>query len=306
MSDEERPCPVCGELKGRVALRGSDHREGLGGDFAVLVCADCGLGRTQPMPDDLDAWYPASYQQHVADGLTARVVNRAIRIGAGGRKLVPRLVPDAELGGPVAPGARVLDVGAGNGNAVRALAAVGANAHGVEPDEGGVAAAGQAGCHTVEHGTLEHSALRNQHWDLIRFFHVVEHLPDPVATLSVARGCLADGGRLVVAVPNFGSAGRRLFRRSWDGLELPRHLQHFTSGSLRRTLDAAGFDVESLRTTPLFGVLPGSLDAYTSGGQRQRGWGNALPVRALAYPVEVALATLGLGDGLVAVARAKA
>ena len=306
MSDEERPCPVCGERRGRVALRASDHREGLGGDFSVVVCADCGLGRTQPIPADLNAWYPASYQQHVADGLTARVVNRAIRIGAGGGRLVPHLVPDAELGGVVASGARVLDVGAGNGNAVRALGAVGANAHGVEPDEGGVAAAVRAGCHTIEHGTLEDSAFRDERWDLIRFFHVVEHLPDPVATLSVARECLADDGRLVVAVPNFGGAGRRLFRKSWDGLELPRHLQHFTRGSLRRTLDAAGFDVESLRTTPLFGVLPGSLDAFTSGGRRQRGWGNALPVRAVAYPVEVALAALGLGDGLVAVARSKA
>jgi len=65
----------------------------------------------------------------------------------------------------------------------------------------------------------------------------------------------------------------------------------------------AGFRVMSLRTTPLMGVLPGSLDARTAGGDRQRGWGDALPVRVLAYPVEWGLGLIGQGDGLLAVAR---
>jgi hypothetical protein len=51
------------------------------------------------------------------------------------------------------------------------------------------------------------------------------------------------------------------------------------------------------------GVLPGSVDARTAGGQRQRGWGDALPVRLLAYPLEWGLGLLGQGDGLLAVAR---
>ena len=37
---------------------------------------------------------------------------------------------------------------------------------------------------------------------------------------------------------------------------------------------------------------------------RQRGWGDALPVRLLAYPLEWGLGLIGQGDGLLAVARA--
>jgi len=213
------------------------------------------------------------------------------------------VIPDAELGGPVPAGTRLLDVGAGNGNAVRALTAAGVDAHGVEPGEAAVAAAHASGAATVRQGTLETSPLREERWQMIRFFHVLEHVPDPAATLAVAHDALAPDGRLVVGVPNFGAAVRRLVGGSWDGMEVPRHLTHFTAAGLRALMDATGFRVDRLRTTPLFGVLPGSLDAWTAAGGRQRGWGNALPVRAATYPLEMLLAGLGAGDGLIAVAH---
>jgi 2-polyprenyl-3-methyl-5-hydroxy-6-metoxy-1,4-benzoquinol methylase len=301
-----RPCPACGASATAGGFSASDHREGVPGGYRVVVCAACGSGRTHPVPDDLAAVYPDSYQQHNVNALTARVVARGItRAASGGAvaSLLARVLPDAELGGPVPAGMRVLDVGAGNGNAVRALCAAGADAHGVEPGESAVTAARAAGAVTVRQGTLETSPLRAERWDMIRFFHVLEHVPDPRGTLAAAHGALVPDGRLVVGVPNFGALARRVLGASWDGLEVPRHLTHFTARGLRALLAATGFEVTSLRTTPLFGVLPGSLDARTAGGRRQRGWGDALPVRVATYPLEILLAELGVGDGLIAVSR---
>jgi hypothetical protein len=51
---------------------------------------------------------------------------------------------------------------------------------------------------------------------------------------------LAPGGLAIVEVPNAGGLGAHLFGRSWVGLELPRHLSHFTPESLCRTVDLAG------------------------------------------------------------------
>ncbi|MGB1802812.1 MAG: hypothetical protein ACPHQB_01605, partial [Miltoncostaeaceae bacterium] len=90
---------------------------------------------------------------------------------------------------------------------------------------------------------------------------------------------------------------------AWDGLELPRHLVHYDRDSLAWVLGLAGLRVVSVRTVPLMGVLPGSLDARTARSERQRGWGDALPVRAALYPVEWGLGVIGQGDGLLAVAR---
>jgi SAM-dependent methyltransferase len=132
---------------------------------------------------------------------------------------------------------------------------------------------------------------------------VLEHVPDPLATLGEIRALLAPGGRLIVGVPNIRSLAARATRGSWDGLEMPRHLVHYDRDSLTWVLALAGFRVASMRTTPLMGVLAGSVDARTTGGDRQRGWGDLLPVRLLAYPLEWGLGVVGQGDGLLAVAR---
>jgi SAM-dependent methyltransferase len=303
-------CDLCGRAEALTVLRGTDHREGLGGVFEVAECTTCGLARTAPRPADLGSWYPDSYPQHAGDEeLTVRVVQAALREGASGRlpgwarALTARVVPDGDLGGTVPPAGRVLDVGAGNGAAVAALRSVGVDAWGVEPSARAVAAAARAGRVTVREGTLEANPLDGERWTVVRFNHVLEHVPSPVGALRLARASLEDGGRVVVTVPNLGSAGARLFGASWDGLELPRHLHHFTRRTLARTIAAAGLEVVSMRTAAVFGVLSGSLDARTSGGSRQRGWGGSLLARCLAYPVELLLAALGAGDALVAVAR---
>jgi hypothetical protein len=58
---------------------------------------------------------------------------------------------------------------------------------------------------------------------------------------------LVPGGKLVVACPNIDSWAFRAFGPSWFGLDLPRHLVHFTPATLRDMLTAGGFRVEQLR-----------------------------------------------------------
>ncbi len=295
-------------------LEGTDHREQVGGWFSVVRCPTCGLARTEPVPIDPGAWYPTGYQQHDApDSLTASVVRRAIRRAARTNRrraagMTGFVVPDAAYIWPVPAGARVLDVGAGNGSAVAALLSAGLDAWGVEPSESGVAAAQARGVTTVVHGTLE-AAVENgdisgSGWDLVRLYQVLEHVPDPVATMSMVREMLSPTGRVVIGVPNFDSLARRMVGSAWDGLELPRHLTHFTPSTLGTVLQRAGLRVTRMSTVALFGILPGSLDAATAGRRRQRGWGEALPVRGLAYPVELAYAAAGRGDGIMAEAVA--
>ncbi len=298
-------CALCGANEASPVLRAVDHREGLPGEFAVVECDSCGLCRVHPWPANPLDWYPRDYQQHSAPSLTSRVVaalsRRAHAPGAGRfrRAAVSRVVPDAFLGGALDPGSRLLDVGAGNGAIVGALRAAGVDAWGIEPG-------GDAEAHTVDEvlvGDLRDNPLADERFDVVRLYHVLEHIPDPVDALERAAALLRPGGRIVVGVPNFASAGRRAFGASWDGLELPRHLHHFTHQTLERVARAADLRVVSSRTVALFGVLPGTLDARANGGARQSGWGNALPVRIAVYPLELALAGIGLGEGLMLVLR---
>src|SRR5207245_2811653 len=55
------------------------------------------------------------------------------------------------------------------------------------------------------------------------------------------------GGRLVVSVPNLASLAFHWFGAAWIGLDLPRHLTHFTPRTLARMLERAGFEVERVQ-----------------------------------------------------------
>ena len=74
-------------------------------------------------------------------------------------------------------------------------------------------------------------------------FHVLEHLPDPVGDLRRMLTWLAPGGLCVLEVPNAGGLGASLFGAAWSGLELPRHLWHFTHESLAAHVRRAGGEI---------------------------------------------------------------
>ena len=79
---------------------------------------------------------------------------------------------------------------------------------------------------------------------------VLEHAHDPLALLIAARQMLLSGGQLSVTVPNLDGNAFRWFGSAWTGLDLPRHLLHFTPATLRRVLERAGFRVIYLHQIP--------------------------------------------------------
>lgn len=72
--------------------------------------------------------------------------------------------------------------------------------------------------------------------------HVIEHVPSPVELLAECRRILKKGGVLVALTPNARSSVHKHYGRNWRGLEPPRHLQVFTTNSLARIANSAGYD----------------------------------------------------------------
>lgn len=59
---------------------------------------------------------------------------------------------------------------------------------------------------------------------------------------------LKPGGIFYVLVPNIDSAEARVFGSYWHGLELPRHLSHFSPPSLGNLAKSVGLSEVSLQT----------------------------------------------------------
>jgi SAM-dependent methyltransferase len=109
-------------------------------------------------------------------------------------------------------------------------------------------------------GSLETSPYEEKSLDAMTFFHVLEHLPDPLSTLRKAGELLRAGGWVLIQCPNIESAQARRFGSRWVHLSLPQHLFHFSGETLGRLMGKAGFRVKevghhSLRMNPMSAVL---------------------------------------------------
>jgi SAM-dependent methyltransferase len=224
-------CPACG---GRLApwLSAPAAEPGLG-DIALLRCVACGTAVT-------DA--PAS-----AELYEAGAYNPGRPRGAGLAAPLLRAFDAQRLrflrGAGVAPGAVVVDAGAGRGRFVAHARDAGYDARGVEPSARGVAGAAETYGVALERAGLEDAAVAPGSVDAVTLWHVLEHLDDVPGALATVARWLRPGGVLLVGVPNLGSWQARVGGARWYHLDLPRHRVHFTVDGLTRALARAGFEV---------------------------------------------------------------
>jgi len=88
-------------------------------------------------------------------------------------------------------------------------------------------------------------------FDVVTSFDVLEHLHQPKASMEKIWHWLKPGGIFYVYLPNISSWEASLFKSYWYGLELPRHLFHFSPAALRHLLGSIGFSEVRLTTPPI-------------------------------------------------------
>jgi len=129
-------------------------------------------------------------------------------------------------------------------------------------------------------GSLPHAGLADDdRFDLVTMWQSLEHVHQPLSVLREARRLLVPGGMLVLSVPNIDSLPFRWFGPAWFGLDLPRHLTHFTPPTLRQMLEKAGFRVRSLQQVRHSDWLRASAELADQLGRKTR-WQRWLRTRA--------------------------
>jgi SAM-dependent methyltransferase len=294
-------------LQGAPSLRGTDRLHGTPGTFEVSLCASCGTGLTLPVvPENaLGAFYPGDYNAYALPAVPLlRAVATALfrwRYWRGLRR--PPLGALAQR-----PPGRLLDVGGGRGDLGVTVQPLGWRVTSIDPSEEACAEARQRGVDSAA-GTLT-APPKNAAgpYDAIVFQHSLEHVVDPATDLGIARGRLANGGIVLISLPNFASWQARRFGAAWFHLDLPRHRTHFTPGGLEALLRRSGFEEIELSTSTSSDGLPMSLQ-YGLHGRRVDPGPLRLALTAvglLATPLTLAFNRLaGGGDFLHAVAVAR-
>lgn len=238
------PCPCCGESGAQLV----STRDGKTGQPLITVsCSHCGLGRIDPLPTDqeLAQWYATQYRQAYKSAVQP-ALRHVLRAGRNAQLRWQWLcdhIPADHWSGE-AQARQSLDIGASSGEFVYLMSSRGWTAQGIEPHGGYAAYAEQTLGVDIRHGTVQESLSKvaQGSMDLITMFHVLEHLPDPLATLRTIGTRLQPHGLLYIEVPN----ALRLCSPHY--MFFRAHTLYFTGQTLRQLLETAGFEVVAHNT----------------------------------------------------------
>lgn len=243
LEDPTATCPLCraaADQQARTELHTADDLQALG-DYRAVLCINCMVARTVPAPRDAervitpDVGVPAmaGWQRALVDRFINERVSRVRRLLPKNRKPV------------------VADIGGGACAFANALALHGCDVTVFEPNPAnGQFADTTSGVRFVaspfDEQSVATASLADGSLDVITMWHALEHVPDPVATLALARRLLRPGGHLYISVPNLDALQADVSANRWCYLDIPHHVTHFTPEGLATALGVAGFTEHSM------------------------------------------------------------
>ena len=228
-------CPVC-ELSGaEPLLRAPDRLHGRQDQYTLVRCPGCSLVwlSQPPKPEDMHLHYTAAYDE---------LISRA------GENSPHRWRDRKTALAPYKNSGALLDLGCSSGTFLESLDSDRWQLHGIEMSPVSARIAEQRSGANIFVGDVLEAPFRPESFDVITCFDVLEHVYQPREVLARVGKWLKPGGIFYVLVPNIDSAESRVFGTYWHGLELPRHLFHFSPASLRNMAKAAGLCEVSLVT----------------------------------------------------------
>lgn len=239
---ERTDCPVCGPAPATPVVTGHDLLHNLPGEYTVVECSRCQLLRTdpRPTPDSIGAYYPDDYGPYL--GTTVDLGRQGKNLKARLVSLGKRLLDSKAMSIPPTQPGRLLEIGCASGSYLHAMAGKGWQVEGIEFSPTAAALARKLG-YDVDVGAVETIDKPAAQFDLIAGWMVLEHLHQPRAVLAKLRQWVSPTGKLALSVPNAGSFERRLFGPNWYALQLPTHLYHYDTQTIRELMKASGWRI---------------------------------------------------------------
>lgn len=234
MTSEWIKCDFCGEFRTTPVFTLRDLKLGLPGEFQLVRCKGCGLMYLNPRLtwDELQRYY-GRYPDHTFADFSR--LPWLMRYGVIRRC---NLIYRYQRRG------RLLDVGCATGIFLQAMDRFGKwELYGVEPTNVVSQVTQNAPHIKVFQGTLLESRFPENFFNVVTWWDVLEHVPDPTACLRETFRVLQPGGWVFIQTPDPKSWEACLFGSYWIGYDAPRHLYLFPRSVLIRQLEEIGFKI---------------------------------------------------------------
>lgn len=232
-------CNICASEAADVLFE-----QGVAQSARIVKCRDCGLIYASPRSAGVDH---EGYEQNAPEGLLEGVeANPAhpyrwrydkeklqVRDFDKTYALLRELHPDK---------GHVVEVGSGLGFLLRRFIDDGWTATGVDPWRELPLFTRQVQGFDTLPVTLERAELPDASADVVILLHVIEHVPDPIATMREIRRVLKPGGHMVLETPRYDTLMFRLMGRRERSLRMDGHIYFYTDRTLRDSYEKAGFE----------------------------------------------------------------
>jgi len=225
-------CPGCGHRETQDWFQAPDRFNGESKMYQLTRCTECSLVfvKDPPLPSEMGEHYGSDYDRLIESGGSSKA-----RWQTHGEAILQ-----------FKDGGKLLDLGCGSGAFLESMKGPKWELFGIEMSAEAAERARARSGGQIFAGDILEGNFPPESFDVITCFDVLEHVYEPRAVLEAVRKWLKPGGIFYLLVPNIDSAAVQVFGSYWYGLELPRHLLHFSPQSLEWIAALAGLNVRYL------------------------------------------------------------
>ncbi len=229
--------------------------------FTYAECTECGSLWLEEPPAEIARYYSRTYysfnSRSLPSGAKAKIkglrdrltvlglgplTSVVDRVSVNSELLVLRPLFDGSLTKRFQAGARILEVGCGDGRLLKQLRGAGfTNLTGVDPF---LPESTQTDGLQLLSTTLDRV---QGSFDIVMMHHSLEHMDAPRSVLTQIRSQLAPGGILLVRIPLAQSWAWNEYGPNWVQLDPPRHFTLFTGAGFKNAAERSGWQVADVR-----------------------------------------------------------
>jgi 2-polyprenyl-3-methyl-5-hydroxy-6-metoxy-1,4-benzoquinol methylase len=226
---DPQACPVCSSVQVFDFLSAPDRFHLRRQLYHIMRCSSCSCAwlASPPKSEEMPFHYGEDYHKAIVAG--------------GERSAEKRWQRHRELISRYKQGGALLDIGCSSGGFLGTMKGERWSLYGIEMEASTAEKARLMTGADVFMGDALDAPFRPESFDVVTCFDVLEHIYEPRQFLTKVMEWLKPGGILYTKLPNIDSWEARALGTYWYGLELPRHLYHYSPQSLRGLMTALGF-----------------------------------------------------------------
>lgn len=243
-----KECPVCSANNQEKFLECKDYlvTQEL---FLLVKCSNCHFVFTNPRPPEsnIQAYYSSDdyfSHQKKSVSLISTVYNLIRDINVNSKlKLISKY--ESASGS-------LLDYGCGAGVFLEAAKNKSYQVAGVEPNIAARKIVADLGLEVYTPDEL--SNLKDNWYDVITLWHVMEHIHNLNSSFDLLKSKLNSEGIMLIALPNMNSWDAHKYKEKWAAYDVPRHLYHFSKNTFSKFAEKHGMKI--------VGIHPMKFDAF--------------------------------------------